>query len=346
MAAGTLRTLVFTLCVASSCAVNAQTPLATYAGADRMQRLVDGARKEGEVVIYTSAPLEDIKALTDVFERKYGVTARIWRASSEKVLQRTLAEIRGGRIEVDVVETNGPELEALVREGALQKVASPSHAELIAQAVPPHSSWIGTRLNIFVIAYNTRLVRREDLPDRWEAFAHPRWKGRLGIEADDADWFSGVAAELGGEANATRVFRDIVQANGISVRKGHTLLAQLVASGEVPLAFTVYNYKAEQLKGRGAPIDWFVIGAAIARANGVAVVAKPKNPHAALLFHEFEVSAEGQRILLERDFVPTHRSIGAGLNSFPLRFVDSKAALNEYPKWRRLYDDTFAPRGR
>ena len=67
---------------------SAQTPLATYSGPDRMQKLIEGAKKEGEVVIYTSAPVDDMKALTDAFEKKYGVKAKTWRASSEKVMQR------------------------------------------------------------------------------------------------------------------------------------------------------------------------------------------------------------------------------------------------------------------
>src|SRR5512142_2435094 len=93
--------------------------LATYQGADRMQRLIEGAKKEGELSIYTSAPVDDVKVLTDAFEKKYGVKAKVWRASSEKVLQRGVTEARAGRFDADVFETNGPEMEALVREKIL-----------------------------------------------------------------------------------------------------------------------------------------------------------------------------------------------------------------------------------
>ena len=62
-----------------------------------------------------------------------------------------------------------------------------------------------------------------------------------------------------------QLFRDIVAANGISVRKGHNLLTNLVAAGEVPLALTVYGFLAEQAKRKGAPLDWFVIPPAVAR---------------------------------------------------------------------------------
>jgi hypothetical protein len=115
-------------------------------------------------------------------------------------------------------------------------------------------------------------VKKDELPKSYADLANPRWKGRLGIEADDQDWLAGVLAQMG-EQKGIQVFRDVVRTNGISVRRGHTLLTNLVASGEVPLALTVYNYKAEQLKNQGAPIDWFVIGKAPARANGVGVAA-------------------------------------------------------------------------
>ena len=127
----------------------------------------------------------------------------------------------------------------------------------------------------------------------------------------------------------------------MSVRKGHTLLAQLVVSGEVPLALTVYNYKAEQFKGKGAPIDWFSIGTAIARPNGVGVARRAPHPHAAVLFYDFEISEEGQKILAQRDFVPTSRKIDTPLNKLPLKFVDARVTLDEYDKWVKLYEDLF-----
>jgi len=129
------------------------------------------------------------------------------------------------------------------------------------------------------------------------------------------------------------------------VRKGHTLLTQLVVSGEVPLAFTVYNYKAEQLKMQGAPIDWFAIGKAIARPNGVAVARKAPHPHAAVLFYDFELSEEGQKILATRDFVPTSKKIDTPLNKLPMTFVDARVSIDEYDKWKTLYDELFG-RGR
>src|SRR3989442_6493204 len=66
-----------------------------YRGADREKRILEGAKKEREVVVYTSLNLKDSVPIVEVFERKYGgVKVQLWRSSSEKVLQRAIAEAR------------------------------------------------------------------------------------------------------------------------------------------------------------------------------------------------------------------------------------------------------------
>src|SRR5712691_9684812 len=87
-----------------------------YKGADREKRILEGARKEREVVVYTSLNLKDSVPIVEVFEKKYGVKVQLWRSSSEKVLQRAIAEARAGRFSCDILETNGPEMEAMHRE--------------------------------------------------------------------------------------------------------------------------------------------------------------------------------------------------------------------------------------
>lgn len=316
--------------------------IATYQGPDRMQRLLQGAKKEGRVNVYNSAPVKDMAVMSAAFEKKYGVKVNVWRASSEDILQRLVAESRGGRFEMDVVETNGPEVEALHREKLLREVRSPVHADLMPEAITPHREWIGTRLNIFSLAYNTKLVKKEELPKSYEELLNPRWKGRLGIESTDQDWFAAVVREMG-EAKGLKLFRDIVGTNGMSVRTGHTLLANLVASGEVPLALTVYNYHAEQLKNGGAPIDWFVIPPAFARVQGVGVARRSPNPHAAVLFYEFLLS-DAQDIMVKRDIIPTSKKANSPLNKVPVKFIDPKLVLDEHAKWTKLYKDTISGR--
>jgi iron(III) transport system substrate-binding protein len=316
-----------------------------YEGPDRDARLADGARKEGELNLYTSLVVEDVAALAAAFEKKHGVKVKYWRASSEKVVQRLVTETKAQRFDADVIETNGPELEQLVREKVLLPIRSPRHAELVPQAVMPHHEWVGTRLNLFVHAWNTQAVQRSALPKRYEDLLDPRWKGKLGIEAEDSDWFATIVKELG-EARGLKLFRDIVAANGISVRKGHSLLAGLVASGEVPFALTVYSHNAEKLKQRGAPIDWYAIAPAVARANGIAVPRRPAHPHAALLFYEFLLGEEGQRLLEKGNYVPTSRKIESAATSMSFKFVDPAVVLDEAAKWDKLYNDIIVARAR
>jgi len=318
--------------------------IAQLQGPDRQQRLADGAKKEGELTLYTSAPVDDVAVLTAAFEKKYGVKVRVWRAASEKVLQRAVTEARANRFDVDVIDTNGPEMEGLHREKLLQEVKSPYLGDVIPQAIMPHREWVGTRLNIFTAAYNTKLVKKEELPKTYEDLLDPKWKGRLGIEAEDFDWFSGVIGAMG-EAKGVKLFRDIVAKNGISVRKGHTLLTNLVASGEVPLALTVYNYKAEQLKNKGAPIDWFAFPPAIARPNGSGVMRRAPHPNAAVLYFDFMLS-DAQALLAKRDFIPTNKKIDSPLNKMPIRFVDSAVILDQEAKWSNLYHDIFTKQGK
>ena len=312
--------------------------LANFEGTDRQQRLINGAKKEGTLNLYTSLTVEDMTVLNAAFEKATGIKVRMWRASCDKVLQRVLAEHKAGRAEVDIIECNAPPLEAMHREGVLQSVRSPWQSELIAAAVPAHREWVGTRLNVFVQAYNTKLVKKEELPKTYADLLHPRWKGRLSIEATDDDWFASVVRGLG-EEKGLQLFRDIVAQNGLSVRRGHTLLTNLVASGEVPFALTVYNFTAEQVKQKGAPLDWFVLSPAVARANGVALARRSPHPHAALLYYDFMIGDEGQQILLKRDFVPTSRKIDTPLNRGPLVIIDAKLVLDESEKWAKLYND-------
>jgi iron(III) transport system substrate-binding protein len=296
------------------------------------------AKKEGEVVVYTSLIAEDLTALSQAFEKKYGIKVKGWRAGSEKVLQRALTETRAGRHDVDVIETNGPELESLYREKVLQPFKSPHLADLMPQAIRPHGHWVGTRINMFVQSYNTTLVKKDEVPRTFADLTNPRWKGRLGIEAEDEDWFAMVVKELG-EEQGLRIFREIARVNGFSVRKGHTLLAGLVASGEVPFSLTTYSHGAEKMKQKGAPVEWYAIAPAIGRANGVAIVKSPAHPNAAALFADFILSPEGQKILEHGGYVPANLKVGNPAQKLALKFVDPAVILDESDKWKKLWDE-------
>jgi iron(III) transport system substrate-binding protein len=312
------------------------------AGPDRTEWLIAAAKREGTLTLYSNAPTEDNAALIGAFTKNFGIKVNLWRASSEDIRQRVLAEAKARRFEVDFILNNGPALEALHREGLLQQVSSPYVADLVPSALPPHREWVGFCFNVLVQAYNTDLVKREELPKSYRELADPRWKGRLGIEVDDYDWFAGLAEALGVDETVA-LFRAIAASNGFSVRKGHTLLANLVVAGEVPLALTVFNYTAEQLKRRGAPIDWFALAPVISMSNSIAVANAAPHPNAAALFLDFMLS-DAQTILAGRDYVVTSRKVPAALDRDALKVLDAGRALAEADRWQRLYTGAIASR--
>jgi len=314
--------------------------IAAYSGPDRTARLIAGANKEGEVDVYTSETVDDQAALSAAFQKKYGLRLNLWRGSANDILQRTVVEARGGRFAVDAIETGAITMESLHREQLLQRITSPAFADLKPEAIRPHHEWIGTRYNVFAAAYNTGAVSKSDLPKTYADLTNPKWKDRLGVEAESSDWFGTLTEAMGGERGVA-VFRDIVAKNGISVRRGHTLLANLVVSGEVPLAISTYLYKVAQLKARGAPVDWFAIPPVVARFEGVGVARRAPHPYAAMLYLDFMLT-DAQAILAGRDFLPASAKVPpSSAATLPtgtaLTFIDAAKALDQNQKWSTTY---------
>ena len=312
--------------------------IADYQGPDRLQKLIEGARKEGSLSLYTSRVAEDTAPVIEAFTRKYGVDVQVWRGSNRAVLQRVVQERRAGRCAADVVSSGTPALEPLHREQLLQAVRSPTLAELIPQALSPHGEWAGININIISAAYNTNLVKPSEVPKSYNDLKDPRWKGRLAIEADDVDWFAAVVGKLG-EAAGLQLFRDIVRTNGVSTRTGHTLIANMVAAGEIPLALTVYSYKPDQLARAGAPIRTLYLAPVIALATGVSVTRCATRPHAALLFHEFMLR-DGQEILARRDIAPTNQKVRPLPEGLEITMMDPNEMLDHGAKWSELWHKT------
>jgi iron(III) transport system substrate-binding protein len=337
------RTIMLIACALVSGETAAQGTLFDYSGADRSERIVAAAKKEGTVTIYTTFAEKDQPTLIKPFEAKYGVKVNIWRAGTDKVLQRTLAEAAARKYDVDLIHFGSPEMEALSREKILQAVNSPVHRDLQPGSVPAHREWAATLLSVGVQVYNTQLIKKEDLPRTYRDLLDPKWKGKLGIEAKNQDWFASVVDVMGGGEKGLQFFRDLVARNGISARTGHTLLNNMVIAGEVPLALTVYNYMPEQAKKKGAPIDWFALEPAVARSNAIGVARRAPHPNAALLFYEYMLG-EGQQYLVKMDYVPSNIRVPSPLKNVKILQTDPIRSLDETDKWTKLFEDVVLKR--
>ena len=295
--------------------------------------------QDKSVVLYTSLAPTESGPLAQAFEKKTGIKVELWRAISEKVVQRAVTEARARRFAVDVIETNSPEMEMMAREKLFSELRSPHLADLPPGAIPAHRLWIPDRLNFFVVAYNTAKVRRDELPSSYLGFLDPKWKGRLGIEATDSEWMATLVKKWGTEAGMAH-FRKLAELRP-DVRKGHVLLAELVAAGEIAVGLTIYNSNAESLKRKGAPIDWVPMAPVVARAQGIALARNAPHPQAAQAFVDFVLSPEGQALLESMGRVPVSRKVRSHMNNFEYTMVDPATVLDEQDKWNRIWEGLF-----
>jgi len=301
--------------------------------------LQSGWAQDRTVVLYTSLAPTESGPLAQAFEKKTGIKVELWRALSEKVVQRALTEARARRYGVDVIETNGPEMEMLAREGLFGELKSPYLADLPPAAIPKHRQWIPDRLNFFVVGFNTQKVRRDELPKDYRGFLDPKWKGRLGVEATDSEWMATLVKRWG-EKDGFDYFRKLADMRP-DVRKGHVLLAELIAAGEIPVGLTVYNSNAESFKRKGAPIDWVPVQPVVARAQGIAILKNAPHREASRAFVDFVLSPEGQELFNSMGRVPVSTRVKTHLNQFEYTLVDPATVLDEQEKWTREWDKLF-----
>lgn len=306
---------------------------------------IAAAKKEGTLTLYTTIAEKDLPTLLKPFESRYGIKVSVWRAGTSNVLQRAVAEASAKKYDADVIHIGSPEMEALAREQILLPVTVPVQNDLQPGSVPAHHQWAATLLSVWVQAYNTKLIRKDQLPKTYKDLIDPKWKGRLGVEGKDEDWFASIVDVLGGGETGLKFFRDLTAINGLSVRQGHTLLNNMVISGEVPLALNIYNYMPEQAKKKGAPIDWFALEPAIARSNGVGVARHAPHPNAAMLFYEY-LLGEGQQYFVSMDYVPSNTKVASPLKGIRIVQANPARSLDESDKWTALFESTVVRRAR
>ena len=314
--------------------------VASYTGADRTERLIGAAKREGELMLYSSLTQDDQLKLVADFRRRYGVTVKFWRGSQARILQRVLSETRGDRFEFDVLETNAPQIEALAREKLLQKMNSPYiEQELLPETVPAHGEWAADRLNLLVYAYNSNAVKLTDVPKSWQDLLDPKWRRRIGVESTNVEWFAALVKSFGEKAGL-ELFQRMAD-NGLAVRTGHNHSAALVAAGEIALMLGIYSHDAERYKKKSAPLDWFVLAPAVVLPSAVAVSRRAPHPHAALLFYDYMLT-EGQRFYTDVHRVPANKNYDTPVRRLvrerhAVEIVNAQEAIDDYEKWYDLY---------
>src|SRR6185436_15821330 len=173
----------------------------------------------------------------------------------------------------------------------------------------------------------------------YEDLLQPKWRGKLGIEASNVAWFAAVAQAMG-EEKGLAYFQKLA-AMRPQIRSGHTLMTELMAAGKIPVVLTLYNQAVDKMKEKGAPIDWKPLAPAFGRADGIAVAKRAPHPHAALLFADFVLSPEGQRIIKERSRVPVNRKVDDTFSRHKFSIIDLEAMQEEWETWEKRWNALF-----
>jgi iron(III) transport system substrate-binding protein len=313
--------------------------LLQYDKPDREAKLIEAAKAEETLTLYTAFRPQDLPLIIAPFEAKYGIKVKAWRSGSNNVTQRVVREAASRRPEVDLIMMPASEMAFVWKEKILQSVSSPYMKDLMSNAVPAHRSWSNVFMNVTVHSYNTNLLKKADLPKTYEDLLASKWKGNLGVESKAEEWFTKVVSTMG-EDKGVRLFKSIIQQNGISVRLGVSLLHNLVIAGEVPLALTVYIDIPEKDKRAGKPVDWFAMEPVVAQGFAIGLAQRAQHPNAAMLFYDYMLSPETQKLLASLHYYPTSGKVVNPYPSLKIDVVDPVATIDGYAKWSKLFEDT------
>lgn len=317
-------------------------------GAERETKLREGARKEGNLIWYSSTTADDSLVLSQKFQEIYPfVKVQHLRGPSEKMIERILMESRAGSFKADVVALPEIELELLVQRKLLLKHAGLEQQMFPANVKDPQGYWTGIYLTAWATAYNTKLVSAQAAPKGYADLLNPKWKGLIGMDVEPYSWFITSYRYIEGRQgveNATDYFKKLA-AQDIQWRKGHSLIAQLVAAGEFPLAAEMQVHAVERLKAQGAPVEWVALDGVVPfNKVGVGITATGSSTYAAALFYDFILSRTGMEIIKERRRIPTRPDVTVPyLKPYKLLPFDTQA-VESFDRYVSQFRDIFKPR--
>ena len=304
----------------------------TYRGSDREQKLIDGAKKEGEVVFYSGMIVNQaLRPVALAFQKKYPfIKMTFWRGDSEAIAAKAAAEMRAHNPVADVIEGTGLG-ELAVREGIAQPAWSPELNAIPERLCDPHSLWAPTRMSYFSLAYNTRLVPADKAPKTYEALLDPQWQGKMAWPAQTAIGAPLFVTNLRiawGEDKAMAYLQRLAKQNIINFGAGTPRnLVDRVIAGEYPIALQIFAHHPLISAGKGAPVTSQLLPPVASAAGTVLIPKEVRHPNAALLLMDFLLSREGQQILAASEYLPVREDVEPLKQIAPI--VPSRAGVAE-----------------
>lgn len=279
----------FVICIA---------PIAELAAQSR--EAIEGARKEGQLVFYSGMPIPDAQAILSGLERKYPfIKTTFYRATGSALVSRIQTEQRAGTQIWDVMNATGFEPYALLEQGYFAKYDSAERKNFPEGHKDSEGMWATMYTTPMVVSYNPQLVAAADLPKDYSDLLSPKWKGRLGMDSSDLEWYANMRKVWGAEKG--RKFLEGLKKQDVRFAQGRTMLTGLLSGGEIALLVNNFLQNVIEAKGKGSPVEFLGLDPVISAAGLVGINKQAPHPNAARLFIDFVLSREGQELIVKTD---------------------------------------------
>jgi iron(III) transport system substrate-binding protein len=286
--------------------------LASYAGADRERLLLDGAKREGKVIWYTTLAADQNKQIANAFEAKYpGVKVETYRTGSSQLVQRVLTEAKARRHLADVIETTMPGLLAFREAAVLQPYTSPYLGSFPEDAREKTARglvyWTIDRESFIGFGYNKKFLPPADVPKNFDGLMRSGLRDNMGLSGDDTGArIVGAMLKIRGEGFVKKLKEQNIRMHMMA----GSALTQLVAAGEIFGSPSQFYSATNVAAKRGAPVAWVPMDIVVTNAGGAAIYANAPRPNAGILFADFLLSPEGQKLLEELYFGSPQKDYG------------------------------------
>jgi len=224
-------------------------PLIAMAQGSPDQKIIDAAKKEGELIYYTTMTLDQSKIVVDRFQKKYGIKATLFRTGGGPLLNKIFTEARGGRYDWDIVVGRGEMVLPLIERKLVASYRSPETKMIEEQLFDKEGYWTAYYVNSYVLGWNTQLVKKPDVPKTYEELLNPKWKGgQISVDTEAYGMLEGLK-RVWGKEKAVDYFKRLAALDPV-LKRGNTERVQLVVAGEYPLILA-YNQTIQRMNSRG-----------------------------------------------------------------------------------------------
>lgn len=302
--------------------------------------LITKAQSERELVLYGTALAGHFEKFVEPFRQRFPfIKTQYSRTTGEALTSKILRESAARQLTADVILINNYTHRIFMKRNIITAYTPPTAGNFPAGFIDKQSYWIGFYLVPYAITFNSKMIAKGAAPKSYDDLLQPRWKGRISLEREEY-LVTQAHAQFLGQAKAVEYFKKLAQQELLLVN-GHSNQAMLLTAGEFPLIVYSDIARTEELKKRGAPIEWVSAEPHVTVLVSAAITRDAKHPAAARLFMNYLASDEGQKQVLAMDKPPALPKFRPdylrGVSLYPADWTLS----DTYEEHNKLYREIF-----